>query len=562
MNKDVIYIDVEDDITAIIGKVKDAKEKIVALVPPKRIGVLQSAVNLRLLARAAKQSSKHLVLITNNSALGALAAAAQVPVAKNLQSKPELAEITALDVDDGEDIIDGAQLPVGELAKTADQGMGTVAFTDPAIDDAVKANAAEESPHATPPMPGEMPKKPKSKSGVKVPNFNKFRKKLIFIASGGVLLVGLLVWAVFFANHATVIITAQTTNSSANPKVTLDDSLATSAPASTLKTTVQQIKKDTSVDFDATGTKDVGDKSQGQVVFKNCETATTQTIPAGTVLSANGKNYVTQTAASVSGGSGSFLGCATPGTSGPIGIAAQDIGEGYNTPSNTSFGVDGHASGSSAAYFNATASTDITGGTKRQVKVVSASDIQKATDQIAQQNSDDMKKQLTSKFTSSSVVIDQSFKIDRGSPQSAPAVDQEAASGKAKLMSSITYNLSGVAKTEADKFLKDYFNAQLAGKSEQRVYDDGLKTITFTNVTPATTGFTANVVANAKIGPKIDDDAIKNVAKGKRYGEIQSSIESIQGVDNVDIKFSPFWVSSAPNDPTKISVEFNLNESK
>ena len=47
MNKDIIYIDVEDDITAIIGKIKASKEKIVALVPPKRIGVLQSAVNLR-----------------------------------------------------------------------------------------------------------------------------------------------------------------------------------------------------------------------------------------------------------------------------------------------------------------------------------------------------------------------------------------------------------------------------------------------------------------------------------------------------------------------------------
>ena len=51
MNKDVIYIDVEDDITAIISKVKASKEKIVALVPPKRVGVLQSAVNLHLLSR-------------------------------------------------------------------------------------------------------------------------------------------------------------------------------------------------------------------------------------------------------------------------------------------------------------------------------------------------------------------------------------------------------------------------------------------------------------------------------------------------------------------------------
>ena len=39
MNKEVIYIDSEDDITDVISKVKSAKEKIVALVPPKGIGV-------------------------------------------------------------------------------------------------------------------------------------------------------------------------------------------------------------------------------------------------------------------------------------------------------------------------------------------------------------------------------------------------------------------------------------------------------------------------------------------------------------------------------------------
>src|SRR6476469_10019451 len=130
MNKDVIYIDVEDDITAIISKVKASKEKIVALVPPKRVGVLQSAVNLRLLSRSAEQGGKRLVVITSNHALMSLAASAGLPVARNLQSKPELAPIAALDIDDGEDIIDGNELPIGEhagLPANDDSGAASVA---------------------------------------------------------------------------------------------------------------------------------------------------------------------------------------------------------------------------------------------------------------------------------------------------------------------------------------------------------------------------------------------------------------------------------------------------
>jgi hypothetical protein len=560
MNKDVIYIDVEDDITAIIGKVKDAKEKIVALVPPKRIGVLQSAVNLRLLARAADQGNKRLVLISSNSALMALASAAKVPVAKNLQSKPELPEIAALDIDNGEDIIDGAQLPVGELAKTADNGMGTVAFGDSAVDDVIGQNPAGAGPKATPPAAGEALRKPKTKSGIKVPNFNMFRKKLILIIGGGVFLLGFLVWAIFFAPHATVVITARTTDASVNAKVALDATLATSASASTLKSSVQQVKKDASVDFDATGSKDVGEKSKGQVVFRNCESMSAVTVAAGTAVSANGRNYLTQSEVSVPGGSGGFGGCSSPGVSSAVGIVAEDIGENYNTPSNTTFSVAGHASGSTTVYFRANASTDITGGSKRQVKVVSADDIQKATDQLAQQNSDEIKTQLKKQFSSDFVVIDQTFKIDRGAPQSTPAADQEVAAGaKAKLTASITYSLSGVVKADLTKYLDDYFNKQLSSKDDQRVYDNGLKGVTFTNVAPATPGYAANIVATAKIGPKIDDNAIKETVKGKRFGDIQSSIESTDGVDNVDVKFWPFWVSSAPNDTKKISVEFNLS---
>lgn len=552
MNKDVIYIDVEDDITAIIGKVKASKEKIVALVPPKRVGMLQSAVNLHLLARAASQTDKHLVLISNNSALMALASAAKIPVAKNLQSKPELAEISALDVDNGEDVIDGSQLPVGELAKTTDPNtLASVALTDPAIDDALRSDPADTSPRATPPAPGQALKKPKSKSGIKVPNFSKFRKKLILIIAGAVLLLAFLIWAIFFSAHATVIITARTTDSSANAKVSLSDTASTSVSASSLKTTTQQTKKDVSLDFDATGTKDVGNKATGQMKLTRTSVSSNPiSVPAGTSFSSDNYTFTSTQDVTLQGttvGPGGIV-----QDSATVGVVAADIGDNYN--------LSARDYNPSVGGISATGS-DMGGGSKRQINVVSASDVQKATDQLAQQNSDDIKKQLSGKFDKSYIVLDQSFKVDRGNPQSSPGVDQEVASGsKAKLATTVTYSLSAVARADADNFLTDYFNNHLDSKTEQRVYDNGAKAVTFTNLAPASDGFAANIVATAKVGPKIDDNAIKNTAKGKRYGEIQSSIESIQGVDSVDIKFSPFWVSQAPNDTNKISVEFNLNE--
>src|ERR1043166_9752856 len=88
--KDVIYLDVDDEITAIIDKIEAAKEKIVALVLPKRFATLQSVVNMRLLKRNADKAAKNVVLITSEAALLPLAGAAGLHVAKNRQSKPAI----------------------------------------------------------------------------------------------------------------------------------------------------------------------------------------------------------------------------------------------------------------------------------------------------------------------------------------------------------------------------------------------------------------------------------------------------------------------------------------
>lgn len=555
MNKDIIYIDVEDDITAIIGKVKSAKQKIVALVPPKRVGVLQSTVNLRLLARAATGSDKHLVIITNNAALTALAAAAKLPVAKNLQSKPEMAEISALEIDDGEDVIDGAQLPVGDLARTADAAaLGSLAVSDPAIDAAVSENAAEELPRrAQPPVPGQAPRKPKTKSGIKVPNFSDFRKKLLLISIAAVVLIGFLVWAIFFAPKATVLITARTTDSSVNNRVTFADDVETSLATNSLQSVTEEITKTATVEFEATGKKDVGEKATGDVRLSKLS-ATSTDVPAGTRLtSSSGLVFVTDEAVTIPPSEPCFPSFCAQSTT--VGVTATASGAKYNGATGS---LDGAPDDATAKFTDASG-----GGTDKIVQVVTQADIQKATEQLKHNDTAAIKKELAEKLGSDVVVIDQAFKATETAPVAAPAADQEVPSGVTpKLTSEVKYRLSGVDKNELNGYLDDHFAKQLEGLNDQRTYDNGASDVTFTNVNAVTNGFTGDLVATAKIGPKIEDNVIKQTAKGKRYGEIQSSIEAIQGVENVDIKFWPFWVSAAPDDEKKINVEFKLNESK
>jgi hypothetical protein len=550
--KDIIYIDTEDDITAIIGKIKDSKEKIVALVPPKRIGLLQSAVNLRLLARMAEKSNKRLVLITNNDALIALSATALIPVAKNLQSKPEIAEIAALEIDEGEDVIDGAQLPVGELMKTAD--LDNVSQKDEEEDDKQDASDDIEDINIEDDSLKSSSKAP-MKSVVKVPDFPRFRKKLFLGITLAILLAAFLVWANLYAPSARVIITAKTSPAPVSMAVKLGGTEATDVKTNIIQSISKQAKKDLSVEFSATGTATVGEKAKGSVVFNNCDTSTQETISSGTYISVDTKNYIVQSDAVVAAGTFSGGHCSSAGTSSPAEVIAAAIGADYNVSASTQFLVSGYSN-----LMTATTTAGLSGGTSHEAKIVTAGDVQKASQVLVDLPTIDAKQQLTAQFTNGEMVIGDSFDVARVAAVSVPAIGAEATTGKAKLTSQATFSITAIAKSELQTFLKDALSKQISDAKIQRVYSDGIDEVVLSGYLKTDLVSTVNIATVGKIGPNIDEASIKEQVKGKRYGDIQSLIGAIEGVSSVDTKFSYFWVTNVPNDVNKIEVEFRLED--
>jgi len=559
MNKDVIYIDVDDDVTAIIGKIKNAKEKIVAVVPPKRTGTLQSAVNLRLLDRMAKADKKQLVLITNNPALIALAANAQIPVAKNLQSKPELAEIAAIITDDEDDIIDGADLPVGDHAgslKVKDNTRIAKDGRSSAIESLDIDNDSEIDPAAVSAAGIASARRASgAKSRVKIPNFDKFRKRLFLGIGGGIALVALLIWMFVFAPAATVIVTASTSPAPVSATVKLGGSAATDFKTGVVKSLAQQEKKDETIDFEATGTGMVGEKASGSVTIYNCD-GPAFSIPANTTFSAAGKQYVSTASVSVGALSGSSSACRNasshPGAgTGTVTITASAVGADYNlSPRN--YSVDGVGGDIYPV------GGEMSGGSSREVKIVSTDDIERAKGQLIGKSTDAEKKVLSKKFSNGEIVIDSSFTVDRAEAVSAPAVNAEAASGKAKLTVSTTYSLYAFAKADLETYLTSSLEQQVIDKDAQKIYDTGVDKVGLSNFKKEGDTLSVAVTANGQIGPKIDENAIKEQVKGKIYGEVQSALQTIEGVKDVDVKFSYFWVRTVPNNTSKIDIEFKL----
>ncbi len=538
--KDVIYIDTDDDITGIIEKLKTAKSPIVALVPPKRIGVLQSNVNLRLLVKAADTSKKRLVLITNDHTLKGMASLLSIPVAKNLQSKPEVPENTHA-LNEESDVIDGADLPVGEHAK-----MAAPAATASAADIASAAAATDEIDGPQVPLAAtaaaRAPKK-RTKSGI--PDFDSFRKRLFLFGGLGVLLLAFLIWALFFAGKATIAITAKTNVVNIDKTLQLRPNAPLDAAQAVLPPAIKELKKPLSIDFGATGKKDVGTKATGSVKFsiKDIDLLG-KTVPAGTVLtSSGGSTYTTDSAVTFT--MANYKAAST-------GITATASGSRFNGATGS---VSGAPSGVGATLEGAT-----TGGTDKVISIVSQDDFNKARDQLQSQAEGDSVKnrdELAKQFSAEYVVIQESFKAVIANPVSAPSVDQEAAN--AKMTGEATYRLVAVKRSDLKAVYDAHTFAQI-DKASQKIYRSGDDKTGFSQFTEVEGGFNTKAQATAQVGPNINEKLLAQSIAGKQAGEIQEMIQRIQGVDNVNVKFSPFWVTKAPKDTKKIDIKFVVND--
>lgn len=555
MNKDVIYIDIEDDITAIIAKVKSSSSKIVALVPPKRAGVLQSMVNLRLLKKAAEAKDKHVVLITSDHALVALASGVRMPIAKNLQSRPEIPTL-ATPVTNEDEVIDGAELSVGEM----DAAMGKKPQDDSSVADKLSEDIdLTDAPKASDLADKKADKKPadgkKGKGGFKIPDFMKFRNKILIFGGIGLFLIIFLVWALVFAPHASVKISAETIGVDANKTLALNAQATTDASKLTLKANVQQIKKPVSATFNATGQKDIGNKASGSINIVNCDSSGSFDIAANTVFTAadghtfvsNAKatvpGYTSPTASACNNNPGNYAGKVT------IPVTASALGDEYNI-SATTFSVN------VPVVVSAKSSAAMAGGTHQMATVVTQADVDKAVAQIAQPNENDVKNELKKQFTGDVIVIEESYAANAGAPVIEPAVGQPAQQGKVTI--EYVYTYVGIERNDAKAVLTDVVNAALEGKTDQQMYSLGDNSLKFQSFSALPDGtFNVRMITTAHIGPKIDTAALAKQITGKRYGEIQSMISQIPGVKNVDVTMSPFWVNTAPS-TDKIDITFTV----
>lgn len=355
--------------------------------------------------------------------------------------------------------------------------------------------------------------------------------------------------SIFYINNvkATVSLTVKPNIVTENASVTF----SANTPSDFSDNIIQARNVTTSIDAtlstNATGKKDVGEKAKGSVtIYNNSDDPIN--LSAGTELKAsNGEVFVLDKDVRVVAASGDIFTGTKPGTT-DTSVTAKELGTEGNIPSGTRFTI---GSTSSLAARNDSA---FTGGTKKNVTVVSKSDMDKLRNDLAKSVEGDAQEKLLAEAKSGETVLP----VVGDATLEQVKFDKKEGDEASKVTLSASVVFLGMAYTNKD--LEDYAQTVLESQyaDDIRLADKSVKsTVDSAELTNEKT-VTASLQLEGGLLPQIDtDDVIENV-KDKSLGDAKNTISNLPQVSKTDITFSPpvlILPNIFPRLPNQIAVE-------
>ena len=581
-----LYIELSDEITTVIGRMKEANDTSVALVVPKGAILLQSVINLKLARRAAAEAGKELsVIITDKigrnlckqigipsfTRLGAdnmpevdeedgeddshvingvkihryydETAAEDEPTDKNASEAPivpkgimkeaekkvepepepmKIRPVAAPELVEKEVAIEEKIVPIEDVAAVAE-----IESTD-IVTDEVSAESKEEitavTEQVTPENPVTETVSTASKKAAPAKKTHK-RHPAVLIAYLVILLV--LVGGAagaYFLPLTSVTITVKPVAWTQQATLAAKDG----GDVPIIKLTGEAPVTTT---FKASGTKDIGNKATGTATLYNT-LGSAVSVAAGAVITANGQTFAVDTATTVpaityaAAPDGTPVG--TPGSA-TVNVTAQNAGPGSNMS-----GVSGTVTGSKAYARIISAA----GGSTQVINVITSADISAAQATLTGQAKTDSLAKLTAQLQGKDYIFnDQNDTFALNGFASGVAAGTQAD------------NATATAKGTISRLVIDRAGVIAAAQTKARTAETAPSSTLFVDATDITgTSFdtiagTASVVTSThgRTSPSLDAAALKNSLPGKSLTKGVNLVKDAAKNNGYVVKQTPTW---------------------
>lgn len=556
-----IYINLEDDVSKIVSRLKHNPGKQVVLVCPKRCYLFNDSINLRLLKKQTDLLKKEIFILTMDER-------------GQLYAKEAGFQLKFLPKAGGSKAMSDIQRPQKQSGEQASGMAGPIAATVSEIKNFAHKLMPESRPAAAPRVLRKSPPNVinSSLSGKKLEiTETLFPKELEaeYIrpqnnrkSASGKIAVGILTLSIALAGllyfvilpRASVVVYPKTEIVTRDMEIGMSASLQSMDPA---KLALPAVKVDETVNlgdkFQSRGKKQVGNKSSGAVQIYNFTKLPINLKAGTTVLMAGSRNY--QLAADVQGvRPTTYKNAKTKeideSSLGPtVDVVAASGGEDYNLPAGTRMEITNQVFGSKPQLLYAKTATEISGGTTRYLSVISQEDIDAAKAQLTAGSLEEIRAKLTN---TGLTLPEKSYIFDVSSFATDNPVGTETANFNANLQA----KLSGLA------FKTDDLNNLINQRIVQTLAAN--KSLVISKENPLIVkvkGFDLNTQV-AQLTVHFEGKAVYSInlagfasqLTGKTQTEVNELLRSKADIDKVEITLAPAWQKNFPLFAGKIGL--------
>lgn len=304
---------------------------------------------------------------------------------------------------------------------------------------------------------------------------------------------------------------------------------------------------------EATGTKEIGEKAKGTVTIYNSDLKSGKNIPKESIItSSNNLDFTLDTAVNLASASGDASSI-SPSTQ-KASVTATKIGKEYNLPSSTKFTVESFDT-STVIGKNETA---FSGGSKKEVTVVSKKDRETLLAKISNDLSEKAKDEILKKVPSDKAILPIKLESDIEKTEFDQDIGEEAKS--VSLKATITYEGIVYKKNDLEKFsqnlLKDKFRSMVIAKN---------------GITPSLTDIerknddevNATVNVKAMLLPEINKQNIAKQITGNSFEDAKITLSKLPQIANSEVTLNPsipFLPQMLPRFTKNITIVVNPNE--
>lgn len=373
-------------------------------------------------------------------------------------------------------------------------------------------------------------------------------KKMLAVLGLIVIVLVTLLYFYLFKTKAVANIFVNPTEDEKTASITFSSTSSTDIKNGVLAAQFVSVTQEGSLTRSATGKKDIGNPAKGSVTVFNNDSKSVS-LPSGTTItSSNNLKFTLDTSITIASASGDIFSGTKPGTAN-VNVTGGEIGQEYNLPSNTKFTIGGNS--------NIAAKNDnaFSGGSKKQVTVVSEDDLNKLVEDLPKSLEDKARENIKGKVDADKTMLN-TFVDETVDDKSFDKKEDEQAN-QVTLKGTVIFKAATYTNSDIESLASSLFDS-----NDTQVKSGNLEITAKNIIVEKNNDVNADLIIKAKIFPKVDNTSLLNQIKGVSLQKAQNILGNLNQVERVEISLSPnipFLPKNMPGNPKNIILNFTTN---